>query len=218
MPTRKPIRKPPPKAKPPGKESLSRPKESFDKAYYQRFYLNPATRVRATSAETSLARFVFGYLEHLGIPVKRVLDMGCGLGKWRGQTAKFQPHSTYTGVEISAYLCGKYGWVESSAAEFQGRGGYDLVLCQSVIQYLGEAEAKAAIANLARLCRGALYLEIITAEDWARHCDRKLTDGKVHLRSSRWYKKALGLHFRSAGGGIFLPKDSPVVLYELERG
>jgi SAM-dependent methyltransferase len=157
-------------------------------------------------------------MDHLGIPVKRVLDMGCGLGKWRAQAAKFHPRCAYTGVEISAYLCGKYGWVESSAVEFQGRGSYDLVLCQSVIQYLGDAEAKAALENLARLCRGALYLEIITAEDWERHCDRKRTDGKVFLRSAHWYKRVLGRHFRSAGGGLFLPKDSPVVLYELERG
>ncbi len=198
--------------------SLSHPAKSFNEAYYRRFYLDPETRVRSTSADGRLARFVFGYLEHLGVPVKRVVDLGCGLGQWRGQLAKYHPRAGYTGVEISAYLCAKYGWEESSAAGFRGRGRYDLVLCQSVFQYLGDAEARAAVENLARLCRGALYLEIITDRDWKLHCNRDVTDGNVHLRSARWYRNLLERHFRSAGGGLFLPKNSPVVLYELEQG
>jgi 2-polyprenyl-3-methyl-5-hydroxy-6-metoxy-1,4-benzoquinol methylase len=194
----------------------SRPVEAFNEAYYRRFYLDSRTRVRSSTAEARLADFVFGYLGHLGIPVKRVLDVGCGLGKWRSLAARHHPRATYTGVEISPYLCAKYGWTQSSAADFRGRGRYDLVLCQSVLQYLGDEEARLAVANLARLCRGAVYLEIITKRDWQMHCNRSMTDGKIHLREDRWYRDLLAAHFRSAGGGIFLPKDSPVVLYELE--
>ncbi len=194
----------------------SRPADVFNEAYYRRFYLDTDTRVRSAAAEERMAKFLFGYLGHLGIPVKRVLDMGCGLGRWRGLLAKHHPRGEYTGVEISEYLCAKYGWTQSSAADFRGRGRYDLVLCQSVLQYLGDAEAGEAMENLARLCRGALYLEIITKRDWEIHCNRKMTDGKVYLREDRWYRDLLGRHFRSAGGGLFLPKDSPVVLYELE--
>ncbi|MDB5050077.1 MAG: hypothetical protein JWO30_3148 [Fibrobacteres bacterium] len=210
MPARKPI--------PSTRSGLSRPIKAFNEAYYRRFYLDPETRVRSGTADARLARFVFGYLDHLGIPVKRVVDLGCGLGQWRGLLAGHHPRAVYTGVEISPYLCGKYGWVESSAADFRGRGRYDLILCQSVFQYLGDGEARAAVENLARLCRGALYLEIITKKDWQNHCNRKLTDGNIHLRDEAWYRKLLGRHFRSAGGGIFLPNESPVVLYDLERG
>ncbi|MDB5105886.1 MAG: Methyltransferase type 12 [Fibrobacteres bacterium] len=196
----------------------SRPVTAFDEAYYRRFYLDSDTRVRSGQAEERLARFVFGYLGHLGIPVRRALDLGCGLGRWRGILARHHPRADYTGVEISPYLCEKYGWLRSSAADFKGRGRYDLVLCQSVFQYLGDEEARNAVANLARLCRGAVYLEIITKRDWELHCNRKMTDGKIYLRDAAWYRKLLAPHFRSAGGGIFLPKDSPVVLYDLEGG
>jgi SAM-dependent methyltransferase len=196
----------------------SRPADAFDEAYYRRYYVDPKTRVRSSAAEDRLARFVFGYMGHLGIPVRRVADLGCGLGRWRGQLAKHHPRADYTGVEISPYLCAKYGWTRASAAEFRGRGRYDLVLCQSVIQYLGDREAEAAVENLARLCRGAVYLEIITRNDWKRHCNRDVTDGGVHLRDRDWYGRLLDRHFRNAGGGLFLPKDSPVVLYELEGG
>jgi SAM-dependent methyltransferase len=196
----------------------ARPRESFGAEYYQRFYHDPATRVRGSGVQARLAGFVFGYLSHLGLPVRRVLDLGCGLGHWRTSLKQAHPRASYTGVEFSPYLCDRFGWEEGSAADYVGRGRYDLILCQSVLQYLPDDGVRAAAANMARLCRGAVYLEIITAEDWREHVDRRVTDGKVHMRPARWYRQVLGRHFRSAGGGLFLPKDSPAVLYELERG
>jgi SAM-dependent methyltransferase len=196
----------------------SRPLSAFGEDYYRRFYKDPATRVRAGSAQSRLADFVFGYLSHVGVPVRRMLDLGCGLGHWSADLARKHPRATYTGVEISPYLCARYGWEQGSAADFRGRGRYDLIICQSVLQYLPDEGVKAAVANMARLCRGALFLEIITAGDWRDHCDQRVTDGNIHMRTESWYRKALGRHFRSAGGGVFLPLDSPVVLYELEQG
>lgn len=196
----------------------SRARESFDADYYSRFYTHPATRVRRHQDLKRLSDFVLGYMAHLGIPVRRVLDLGCGLGSWRAPLIERMPLARYTGVEHSDYLCRTLGWEKGSAADYRGRGAYDLVICQSVLQYLSDAEVRAAVANLARLCRGAVYLEIITAEDWRNHCDQRLTDGAVHLRPEAWYRRILQKHFRSAGGGLFLPLDSPVVLYELEKG
>lgn len=192
--------------------------QSFDAAYYRKFYLDPATKVRNASGQANLARFVFGYLAHLGLPVRRALDLGCGLGQWRKELAKHHPAASYQGVEYSPYLCGKFGWDQGSVADYKGRGSYDLVICQSVFQYLDDKQAKAGIDNLGRLCRGAVYLEIITALDWRKHCNREMTDGNIFLREGAWYRKHLDRHFRSAGGGLFLPRKSPAVLYELEGG
>lgn len=196
----------------------ARSPDSFGADYYRRYYVDPATRVRAGSAQDRLAGFVFGYLAHLGIPVRRVLDLGCGLGHWRAPLARRHPRAAYTGVEFSPYLCARYGWDQGSAADYAGRGRFDLVICQSVLQYLPDEGVRAAAANMARLCRGAVYLEIITAEDWRENVDQGVTDGNIHMRPEAWYRKVLGRHFRSAGGGLFLPKDSPAVLYELEKG
>jgi SAM-dependent methyltransferase len=191
-------------------------RSAFDAAYYSRFYRNPATRVHDVRGQARLAKLVFAYLEYLELPVRRVADLGCGLGHWRRELRGRHPSARYTGVERSDYLCRLHGWENGSAVDWRGRGRYDLVICQSVLQYLDDREARAAVANLARLCRGALFLEALTREDWEEHCNKQVTDGRVHLRPASWYRRALGRHFRSAGGGIYIPWDSPVVLYSLE--
>lgn len=193
-------------------------RSTFGQAYYRRFYVDPATRVHEARGQGRLARFVFAYLDYLEIPVRRAADLGCGLGHWQRELRKRHPAARYTGVESSDWLCRTYGWEQGSAATWKGRGRYDLVVCQSVLQYLDDREAKEAVANLARLCRGALYLEALTREDWDVYCNKKVTDGRVHLRPDSWYRRALSRHFKAAGGGIFLPLDSPAVLYSLEGG
>ncbi len=189
----------------------------FDAAYYRRYYLHPATRVTDPKVRARLGAFVFAYLKHIDLPVDRVLDAGCGLGQWQKLVKKAFPEALYTGLEVSEYLCGKYGWTRASIADYKGRGRYDLIICQGVMQYLEDGEADSAIANLGRLCRGALYLEALTREDWDRNCDTQTTDGAVHLRPAAWYRKRLEPHFINLGGGLHLSHRSPTVLFELER-
>ena len=148
--------------------------------------------------------------------MRRVLDAGCGLGYWRAVIAEHYPRARYTGIERSEYLCRELGWTHASVADYRGRGRFDLVICQGVLQYLDEREAAAAIENLARLCSGALYLEALTSEDWRDHCDRRCTDGAVHLRKDGWYRTRLSRHFRACGGGLFLHRDAAPVLFTLE--
>lgn len=189
---------------------------SFDEAYYQRFYKDRRTRVADRKSCELLAGFIFSYLDYLEISIERVLDLGCGTGLWRREVRQRYPDALYVGVEKSEYACRKYGWEPGSVVDYQAREDFDLVICQGVLQYLKEEEAEAALENLPRLARRALYLEVLTAEDWERNCNRERTDGQVHLRRAAWYRKRLRRHFRNCGGGLFLAKGSPAVLYELE--
>lgn len=189
---------------------------SFDEAYYQRYYRDRRTRVADRKTCELLAGFVFAYLDYLHLPVERVLDLGCGTGLWRREVHRRYPEAVYVGVEKSEYACRTYGWEQGSVVDYQARERFDLVICQGVLQYLDDDEAEAALRNLPRLAPSALYLEALTAEDWERNCNRERTDGHVHLRSATWYRKRLRPHFRNGGGGLFLAKGSPAVLYELE--
>jgi SAM-dependent methyltransferase len=198
--------------------AMDEPRDRFDRNYYERYYRDPRTRVTSAREVQRLGRFVCSYLAHLDVPVKRVLDAGCGVGHWRAVIAEHYPAARYQGIEVSAYLCAEYGWKQASIADYRPRGRFDLVVCQGVLQYLAAGEAEAAIDNLARLCRGALYLEALTIEDWRDNCDRRATDGKVHLRPAAWYRRRLARAFRACGGGVFVHKDADAVLYALEAG
>lgn len=189
----------------------------FDKAYFDRYYRNPTTRVASRRETLRLARFVCSYLKFLGQPVERVVDLGCGLGWWRAAIARHFPRAAYTGVEISPYLCREHGWQRGSVVDWSASEPFDLVICQGVLQYLDAAQARRAIRNLVSLCGGALYLEALTREDWERNCDRQTTDGDTHLRPVAWYRAELGPRFTSCGGGVFLAPRSPAVLFELEK-
>lgn len=190
----------------------------FDAPYYERFYLDPATRAASEASTGRLVRFVCSYLDYLGIRPRSVLDFGCGIGMWREALLRELPDLSYHGVEFSAYLCEAHGWTSGSVVDYDHGEPVDLVICCSVLQYLPDAQARAAIANLARHADRALYLEAPTRADWAHACDHARSDGDVHHRSGDWYRRELRPHFDSCGGGLFLPKHSPVVLYELERG
>ncbi|HEX7478160.1 MAG TPA: methyltransferase [Polyangiales bacterium] len=189
---------------------------AFDERYYRRYYEDPATRVESQHDAARMGQFVASYLRYLHHPVREVLDLGCGLGQLRAVFERELPEARYTGVEHSEYLCGRYGWQQGSVATWKSRRRYDLVICKGVLQYLSRSEAEAALQNLAKLCRGALYLEALTREDWAEACDQRRTDGEVYLRPASFYRKRLAPAFTSCGGGLFLHERSQAVLYALE--
>jgi SAM-dependent methyltransferase len=189
----------------------------FDEAYYQRHYGAPATRVASSTSIEPLVRFVCAYLDYLQIEVREVLDFGCGVGLWRQPLERAWPGVRYVGVEASEHACERYGWARGSVVDYEHGRAVDLVICQGVLQYLPAREAERAIRNLARHTGAALYLEALTQADWDQVCDQSRTDGDVYLRSGEWYRRALDQRFISCGGGLFLPKQTTVPLFELER-
>ena len=190
----------------------------FDAAYYERYYVDPQTCSVTAEEVTRQVAFVSAYLQHMDLPVQRILDLGCGLGMMQAPFQHGFPDASYQGVEYSEYLCNELGWQHGSVVDYRSRTPFDLVVCHDVIQYLDDDDAQRAIENLARLCRGALYLGVLTAEDWRENCDPTRTDHQVILRSTAWYRQRLARHFVSAGGGIFVKSEAPVVLWSLERG
>lgn len=189
---------------------------TFDEAYYERYYLNPITRAMSAEDFRLLGGFVCSYLRYLGQPVRHVLDLGCGLGLWRDVLQGHFPDASYTGVEYSHHLCERHGWTHGSVVDYTAATPFDLVICQDVLQYLTRERAIEAIQNLASLCCGAVYFAVLTKKDWHENCDRQRTDGEVYLRTGDWYRRQLEPHFDNAGGGVFIARDSPAVLYELE--
>ena len=200
-----------------GKQKKARPTGVFGSEYFQKFYRDRATRVVTPADMRARARLIAAVLRHACVPVRSILDAGCGIGLMRAPFTEVLPRARYTGLEASEYLCGRYGWRRGSVIDFAPRTPSDLVVCYDVLQYLGDAEAERAIANFSRLSRAALYVSALTRADWRENCDRQRTDGAVHLRSGAWYRQRLERRFRYVGCGIWLRRDVTPILWEMER-
>jgi SAM-dependent methyltransferase len=195
---------------------LSGPGGGFDREYYRRFYLDPRTAVTSRSEMRARARLIAAYVLHVGLPVSRMLDAGCGIGLLRAPLLRALPRSRYTGLETSEYLCRRHGWVHGTIESYVPEAPFELVVCYDVLQYLDDAAARRALVALARLCRGVLYFSALTLGDWRRNCDRSRTDGNVRLRTARWYRERLARSFRPVGAGLWIRRGAPLVTWELE--
>jgi 2-polyprenyl-3-methyl-5-hydroxy-6-metoxy-1,4-benzoquinol methylase len=189
---------------------------AFDQAYYQRFYFNRRTAVTSRGEMRARARLISACLGYIDLPVASILDAGCGVGLLRSPLLQAHKRATYTGLEFSDYLCQRYGWRQGSIETFRTRQRFDLVICYDVLQYLSPPQARRAIANLARLCRGALYFGALTREDWRDNCDQSRTDRIPGLRPGSWYRRELGGAFRSIGCGMWVKRELPLTLWNLD--
>ena len=196
---------------------MRRSSTAFNGAYFRKYYFAAATRVTTAAEMRGRARMIAAVLRHASVPVRRILDAGCGVGLLRKPFAEALPRARYVGLEASEYLCRRYGWTQGSVTDFRPRSPSDLVVCYDVLQYLDDDAASKAIANLAHLTRAALYISALTREDWLRNCDRSRTDGSVHLRSGDWYRRRLQRRFKYLGFGLWLRKDVTAILWDLER-
>ena len=188
----------------------------FDRAYFEKYYYSPATRVTNRAEMKIRADLIASVLTQAQLEVRSILDAGCGIGLLRPAFKARLPRARYTGLEASEYLCRRYGWVEGSIAAYRPKQPFDLVVCYDVMQYLDDLEAARALANLCSLSRIGLYFSALTLSDWRHNCDRSLTDTNVHLRSGDWYRRRLRPHFRHLGCGVWVRKDITVIRWDLE--
>jgi trans-aconitate methyltransferase len=190
---------------------------AFDSSYFRKYYFNAATRVTSAAEMRGRAQLIAAILRHASIPVRSILDLGCGIGLLQKPFAAALPRARYTGIETSGYLCARYAWTRGSVVDYAPRSPSDLVICYDVLQYLNDRDAARAIANLAKLGRAALYVSALTREDWRANCDKTRTDRAVHLRPGDWYRRRLRRQFNYLGYGVWLRKDVTAILWDMER-
>jgi SAM-dependent methyltransferase len=188
----------------------------FGREYYQRYYFDAHTAVASRREMHERARLIAALAAHAGLPVRRILEAGCGTGALRAALRRLLPQAHYVALDSSEYLCRRYGWVHGCIEEYRARTPFDLVICYDVLQYLEAPAARRALANFGRLCRGILYFTALTRYDYQHNCDRSRTDADVELRSARWYRTRLARQFREAGLGFWLRRGAPLTLWELE--
>jgi 2-polyprenyl-3-methyl-5-hydroxy-6-metoxy-1,4-benzoquinol methylase len=189
--------------------------ERFDAAYYRRYYGCRPVHTRQRIA--LLAEGVFSFAAWWRIPIRSVLEVGAGKGYWRDWLESANPRVRYHGIDASEYACRRYHHEQADLAMWQASRSYDLVVCQSVLQYLDDSSATKAIETLADACRGLLFFDVPTIADRDNVIDPSSTDLDVHWRTGAWYRKRLSVGFTEIGAGLWLSNRSTAVFWDLER-
>jgi hypothetical protein len=190
---------------------------AFDAIYFRRYYESRRSRVYGSEHIAHLARGVTGFVHWFGGELDRVLDVGAGIGLWRDWFRTNLPEASYRSIDVSPYACAKYGHEQRDISRWRAREKFDLIVCQGVLPYLSDLACTQAIANMATMCRGFIYVEAITARDLRDVCDRTRTDVTVHARPARFYRQLLARHFEPLGCGLHHVKGGDKLFYELER-
>ena len=190
-------------------------RQRFDQKYYRRFYKTDPVHTEAQIHPLVLA--LDSLAKWWGYPIRSVLETGAGLGLWRNWYRSHRQKVRVLSTDQSEYACRTYGHEQRDLSRWFARRPFDLVVCQSVLQYLSDADAASAIRNLGLSTRHFLYFEVPTLEDYRETLDKKSTDLRIHLRSAAWYRRRLSQDFTEVGASIWLKKTAPVILYELER-
>ena len=148
--------------------------------------------------------FVIAFTRHIGLEVKRFTDADAGTGWWAKEFAKRYPSCRQIETfDASADACRIYGHRHVEIEKLGGRES-DLVVCRDVLRYLPDAGAAKAIRRLAKKCRGALYLHVITSDD---EIDEEASDMTGYFRTTAWYRRHLrAAGFTDCGMGLFVSK------------
>ncbi len=145
----------------------------YDQAYFDRWYRDPAHRIggraelrRQVSLAVALAEAVLGH------PVRDVLDVGAGEGRWQPVLARLRPGGRYVGVEPSEWAVAHWGRRRGliqgdicRLAELGIGGPFDLVVCADVLHYLPTATLQRGLLALAPFVAGVAWCPTFTAAD-----------------------------------------------------
>jgi SAM-dependent methyltransferase len=151
---------------------VPRPKP-YDRAYFDRWYRNPRSRVVTPAVIARKAHMVVSVAEYfLGRSVRSVLDVGCGEGDWYRALKRMRPAIRYLGIDPSPYVVARFGRRRNirlggfgDVAEHANGRMFDVVVCSDVIQYVAPPELRRGVAQIAEHLDGVAFLEAHTTAD-----------------------------------------------------
>lgn len=170
----------------------------YDRAYFDRWYRHPDTRIRTEGELRYKVGLVVSVAELvLGRQVRSVLDVGCGEARWFPEMKRIRPSVRYTGIDSSDYVVERFGKSRNvkkgsfaTLGDLKFRGEFDIIVCADVMHYLEGAELRSGLGAITQLLRGVAYFDIAVREDEPEGDLRGWKD-----RSAAWYRR----QFRAFG-------------------
>ncbi len=174
--------------------NATRSAQSFDRAYFDKWYRDPAHRVRTHADRARQVAFAVAATELLlERPLRTVLDVGAGEGHWQPVLKSLRPRVQYTGLDPSEHAVRTFGARRNlrlgsieqlDAVELEQ--GYDLVCCVGMLYYLTASQFRRGIRLLAERTAGMAYLELFAKED---ELEGDLPIGTARLAA--WYRREM---------------------------
>ena len=145
----------------------------FDRAYFDKWYRHPDHRIGNTADLERQVHLAVSSAEYmLTRPIRSVLDVGAGEGRWQPVIQALRPSASYVGIDPSEYTVRRYGAkrnvVQGTIDDLEtlfGNRTFDLVVCCSVLNYLPRRDFERALGHLARHTHGVAFLEIFSSTD-----------------------------------------------------
>jgi trans-aconitate methyltransferase len=105
-------------------------------------------------------------------PLRSVLDVGAGEGRWQPVLAELRPRARYAGVDSSEWAVAHWGRRRNlrlgridALDELGLDGPFDLIVASDVLHYLPAATMESGVTQLAALLGGVAYLPAFTRDD-----------------------------------------------------
>lgn len=169
----------------------ARPAKRYDRAYFDKWYRDPAQRVGSRRELRRKVAMVVHLAEYyLARRLRNVLDVGCGEAPWRAPLKTLRPDIAYLGLDPSEYAVSRYGRTRDIRLARFGQLGelrfdvrFDLIVCSDVLHYLDAPEIRRGLSGFGDLLEGLAFLEVFTSSDQPE-------GDRVGFRSRRpaWYR------------------------------
>ena len=194
----------------------------YDRAYFDRWYRAPRTRVFTRVEIERRVRFVLDAAEHVNErPVRRVLDVCCGEGHWQPVVKRLRPGAHYTGVDVSEYAIQRFGTRRNlrlgrfgELASLGLEGPFDVIVCTGALYYIDTPEVTVGLRAIGELLEGVAFLEVFTEGD-------ELTGniGDIRHRTAAEYDRIMrAARLRHLGLHLWVNEERAEELTEFELG
>ncbi len=145
----------------------------YDRAYFERWYraargaiTSQGDLLRDVTLAVAIAESV------LARPLRSVLDVGAGEGRWHPILRKLRPRVRYIGFDSSEWAVARWGRRRNlylgsleTLGQLELDGPFDLVVAADVFHYLKAPALRAALSAIVPLVGGVAFLPTFTAED-----------------------------------------------------
>jgi SAM-dependent methyltransferase len=147
--------------------------KSYDKAYFDHFYRDPAERVATAAGLERKIRMAVSVAEFLlAHRIRTVLDIGCGEAPWFPVLKRLRRDVRYIGIDSSDYVLERFGASRNIRRGDLGSLGtmrlprrVDLIVCADVLQYAETRDVERGLRAIATLLGGVAYIETFATED-----------------------------------------------------